>query len=275
MTVQATEPQVERVFVKTRFGRIHAAICGTGFPILLLHQTPRSWDEYRDVLPLLGCSFRAIAMDTLGFGDSDVLAEGDASIETWAEGALALLDALDERKAAVVGHHTGAVIAAEMAASAPDRVAALVLSACPFVDAARRAKHHGMRVIDDVDPRADGAHLTELWGRRQPFYPAGNIDLLQRFVADALRAGPMAAEGHRVVNRYRMEDRLGHIRCPALIVDPAADPHAHPAAPRVAGAIAGSVLREVSGGMVPLPDQMPEAFADIVKSFVMEFGSET
>jgi hypothetical protein len=44
-------------------------------------------------------------------------------------------------------------------------------------------------------------------------------------------------------------------------------------APRVAGAIAGSVLREVPGGMVPLPDQMPEAFADIVAGFVREYKS--
>src|SRR2546422_309614 len=139
LAISKTAPQVERVFVATRFGRIHAVIAGTGFPILLLHQTPRSSDEYRDVLPLLGRDFRAIAMDTLGFGDSDPL-DGETSIETWATAAFALLDALGERNVAVVGHHTGAVIAAEMAASAPDRVRALVLSACPFVDAARRAK---------------------------------------------------------------------------------------------------------------------------------------
>src|SRR5215218_5632720 len=172
MTVGQTGSRVERTFVMTRLGRIHVVIAGTGFPVLLLHQTPRSWDEYRDVLPLLGRDFRAIAMDTLGFGDSDSPA-GDPSIELWAQGAFALLDALEEPRAAIVGHHTGAAIAVEMAASAPARVSALVLSACPFVDAARRAKHHGMRVIDDVEPRADGSHLAELWARRQPFYPDG------------------------------------------------------------------------------------------------------
>lgn len=267
MKANSTHSAIERRFVATRLGRIHIAMAGSGFPILLLHQTPRSWDEYRDVLPLLGRDFRAIAMDTLGFGDSDSPA-GTPSIELWAEGALALLDALEEPRAAIVGHHTGAAIAVEMAASMPARVSALVLSACPFVDAARRAKHHGMRVIDDVEARSDGAHLTELWARRQPFYPADDIDLLQRFMIDALRAGEMAAEGHRVVNRYRMEDRLGHIRCPTLVIAPTGDPHVHPVAPKVSGAIAGSVLRELSGGMVPLPDQMPEEFAGLVRDFI-------
>jgi len=262
-----SKANVERRFVTTQHGRIHVAMAGAGVPVLLLHQTPRSWDEYRDVLPPLGRDFGAIAMDTPGFGDSDPPA-GEPSIEVWAQAALALLDVLAAPRAAVVGHHTGAAIAVEIAASAPSRVSALVLSACPFVDADRRAKHEGMRVIDDVETRADGAHLAELWARRQPFYPADDTDLLRRFMIDALRAGKMAAEGHRVVNRYRMEDRLGHIRCPTLVIDPTCDPHAHPAAPKVAGAIAGSTLRELSGGMVPLPDQMPEAFAGLVHEFV-------
>lgn len=267
MTVSKPRSGVERRFVPTRLGCIHVAMAGAGFPVLLLHQTPRSWDEYRDVLPLLGRGFRAIAMDTLGFGDSDRPA-GEPSIELWAAGALALLDALEEPRAAIVGHHTGAAIAVEIAAAAPARVSALVLSACPFVDAVRRGEHARARVIDEVETRSDGAHLAELWARRQPFYPADNIDLLRRFMIDALRAGEMAAEGHRVVNRYRMEDRLGHIQCPTLVIAPKDDPHAHPAAPKVAGAIGGSVLHELSGGMVPLPDQMPEVFAGLVRDFV-------
>ena len=99
MSATRTASNVERRFVTTPLGRIHVAMAGAGFPVLLLHQTPRSWDEYRDVLPLLGRDFRAIAMDTLGFGDSDSPA-ADPSIELWAQGAFALLDALEERRAA-------------------------------------------------------------------------------------------------------------------------------------------------------------------------------
>src|SRR6186713_1427258 len=100
MSASRTGSGIERRFVTTRFGCIHVAMAGTGFPVLLLHQTPRSWDEYRDVLPLLGGDFRAIAMDTLGFGDSDCPV-GEPSIELWAQGAFALLDALEVPRAAV------------------------------------------------------------------------------------------------------------------------------------------------------------------------------
>jgi pimeloyl-ACP methyl ester carboxylesterase len=263
-------PQLERSFVPTELGRIHIATAGAGAPVLLLHQTPRSWDEFRDVLPLLGRHYRAIAMDTLGYGDSEALSQGEASIENWAKAAHALLVALGIKRAAVVGHHTGATIAVEMAAAYPETVAALVLSASPYVDAARRlaAQKEHKAVVDEVTARMDGGHLAELWSMRQPFYPTDRIDLLERFIVDALKAGPRAAEGHRVVDRYQMEKRLPLVHCPTLVIAPTADPHAYPHTDKVATSIPGSVVVEITNGMVPLPDQLPEEFSTAVHHFL-------
>jgi len=264
--------RIERRFVQTRSGRLHIAVVGDGFPVLLLHQTPRSWDEFRDVLPLLGRNYRAIAMDTVGFGDSEPLPPGSDSIEAWAAAAHHLLDALELEQVAVVGHHTGAAIATEMAASRPARITALVLSASPYVDAAKRASAVGKKLIDHVDRHVDGRHLNELWSMRRPFYPEGDahIHLLERFVIDALKAGERAAAGHHVVHRYEMETRLPLVRCPTLVIAPAADPHAHPHANKVADAIHDSRLIEIENGMVPLPDQMPDRFAAVVDRFLAQ-----
>jgi pimeloyl-ACP methyl ester carboxylesterase len=263
-------PTVDRLFVTTPSARIHVAIAGSGAPVLLLHQTPRSWDEYRDVLPLLGRHYRVIAMDTVGYGDSEQLQEGPPSIERWAKAANELLISLGVNRSAIVGHHTGAAIAVEIAAAFSKQVAALVLSGSPYVDAARRSRAATEKlVVDEVTPHIAGGHVSELWSMRQPFYPPDRIDLLERFIIDALKAGPRAAEGHRVVDRYEMEQRLPLVRCPTLVIAPTADPHAYPHAANVAAAIADSALIEIENGMVPLPEQMPKEFAEVVHNFLL------
>ncbi len=42
------EIRIKRGFADTPKSQIHYAEAGIGKPVLLLHQTPRSWDEYRD-----------------------------------------------------------------------------------------------------------------------------------------------------------------------------------------------------------------------------------
>jgi hypothetical protein len=92
--------------------------------------------------------------------------------------------------------------------------------------------------------------------------------LLDRFMIDALKAGPLAVEGHRVVNRYAMEERLPLVQCPVQVLAPTADPHAFPVAGKVTGAISGASMIEIAGGMVPFPDQMPEVFAETILAFL-------
>jgi len=102
-----TMAPVQRTFIDAPDGTVHCAIAGAGRPVVLLHQTPRSWDEYRDVIPILAQRFRAIAIDTIGFGDSSRASKSEASIENWARTVIDVLDALHIRRASFVGHHTG------------------------------------------------------------------------------------------------------------------------------------------------------------------------
>lgn len=260
-------PVVRRAFVDGRHGQLHFAECGEGEAVLLLHQTPRSWDEYRDVLPLLGASRRAIAMDMIGFGDS-VKPETEQSIEECAASAADLLDALGLESVAVVGHHTGGSVAVELAASRPDLVRLLVLSSTGLVDERTRAHVVGRPPIDEVEVRLDGSHLTELWQRRSGFYPKGRPDLLHRFCIDAMKVLERVEEGHKAVHRYRMEERLPLIHVPVLLLVGTEDPFVYPSHRRLADSIPGCEVREVVGGMVPMVDQMPEEFASAVEDFL-------
>lgn len=256
---------MKRRYVDVPYGQVHVAEAGEGSPVVLLHQTPRSWDEFAEVLSILGRRRWAIAVDLPGMGASDPHPDG-ASIEAYADGVLAAVDALDVEAFDLVGHHTGGVVAVEIAARVPERVRRLVLSSTPLIDAAGRAARQERPPIDAVDVADDGTHLTELWQRRQGFYPPGRPDILARFVRDALRAAD-PEDGHRAVARYVMEARIPLVGPDVLVVGHAADPHAFPAFAPLAAALGGADTAVIDGGMVPLELTAP-AFAAIVEEFL-------
>jgi len=262
---------IRRRFLDTSKGQIHYAECGKGEAVLFLHQTPRSWDEFREVLPIIGKDFRALAMDTVGFGDSYAL-ESEPSIERYAEGVIDFMDGLSLRKASLVGHHTGGVIAVEVAASHPDRVDRIVLSSTPFVDAEDRRRRETRPPIDHAEIQEDGSHLIRLWEQRRPFYPTHRPDLLNRFIMDALKTEGRTEAGHAAVGRYRMEAKILRVRSPVCIISGTEDPFARVHLSRLAENIRGVRIVEIPGGKVPLPDQMPQSFADAVLAFLRSTG---
>ena len=262
MSAAGLPPGVELVSVELEHGVVRAACAGSGTPVVLLHQTPRSWDEYRDVLPLLAArGHRAIAFNTPGFGGSAPL-PGGASIIRWSATLHAALDELGIERAAFVGHHTGGVIAVELAAQRPGRVSALVLSSTPLTDAAYRDTPPDESGVDDAQD-AEGLRRS-----RAHFYPDDRADLLDRYVTDALSALPLALDGHRAVGEYAMEAAIGHLEMPVLLIGADADPYAYPQLARMQVALAHAEVHEISGGMVPLPDGWPEAFAGAVADFL-------
>jgi pimeloyl-ACP methyl ester carboxylesterase len=241
---------------------VHAVEEGSGPAVLLLHQTPRSSDEFRDVVPRLAAAgLRAIAMDTPGFGASPPVAP--ATIPGWADAAAGLLDARGVDRAHVVGHHTGGCVAFALAARHPDRVASLVLSSTPYVDAAERAARAGRPPVADAGDDPDALRAS-----RAPFYPADRPDLLDRFVADALRAGPNRGQGHHAVGAYVMEDDLPRVRARTLLVGAPGDPFAFPHLERLRAVLPGASVVVLDGGTVPLPDQLPGPFAEAVLAHI-------
>jgi hypothetical protein len=143
-----------------------------------------------------------------------------------------------------------------------------VLSSTPFTDEAFRRARAQRPPIDEVAPSEDGSHLTALWQKRQAFYPEGRPDLLEAFVLDALKVGHRVEEGHRAVASYRMEDRIACVTQPALIIRATHDPFAVPHAAELQHHLPQARIVDIEGGMVPLPDQMPEAFARTVLDFL-------
>ncbi|MCB0965374.1 MAG: alpha/beta hydrolase [Ilumatobacter sp.] len=219
-----TDGRPRRSYVDAPHGQIHVAEAGSGTPLILIHQTPRSSDEFREVMGLLSSQVRTVAFDLPGMGASDPL-PAPPSIEEYAAAALHVADALGLDSFHICGHHTGGVVAVEVAAHAPDRVRSIALSSTPWIDgSARRARASAPPPVDVATHRPDGGHLIDLWNQRRPYYPMGH-ELLDRYLADALRASS-TEEGHRAVGRYAMDERCRSVRCPVLVIEHAGDPFA-------------------------------------------------
>ena len=131
-------------------------------PFLLIHQTPFGMAEWVDIQPLLAATGRVvIAPDNPGYGMSDAPAAA-VTVAQLADNLIALLDHLGVQKVIVVGHHTGAAIAASVAARHARRTAAVVLHGCPLYTAEERAERLA-RPARAFEPQADGSHLADMF----------------------------------------------------------------------------------------------------------------
>ena len=124
---------LKRAFVETPGGQLHYCFEGSGNPIVLLHSTQRSVDEYAEMIPLLAKKRMAIAMDHVGCGDS-FKPRAQPSIQDYAGPLIQLLDALGIERVNVMGHLLGAYVGVELAAAHPERIDKLVLSGLGWVD---------------------------------------------------------------------------------------------------------------------------------------------
>ena len=109
---------------------------------------------------------RVIIFDKRGTGLSDRVS-GMVTLEQRAEDVGAVMDAARSERAAFVGWADGGAIGAMFAATNPERISALVLSAMAFVDHARGHRGRSGHDADDV------GHHRERVGERQPAGPRG------------------------------------------------------------------------------------------------------
>jgi pimeloyl-ACP methyl ester carboxylesterase len=144
--------------------RVQYRVAGSGPPIVLIHQSPRSSAEWEPLMRRWAREFTVIAPDTPGFGDSGPLAIARPECADYADALLALFDALGLDRVAAYGFHSGAIIAMTALARAPHRFRALVCGGYAVWTAAEQADF-GARYTPPFLPTPYGDHLIWLWGR--------------------------------------------------------------------------------------------------------------
>ena len=208
--------RIKRAFLDTEDGQILYRMGGEGEPLLLLHMNPRSGDEYRELMPIFAEGKRVIAMDLMGFGDSDKPPRL-YTIADYAKTAIALLDELGIQKASIMGNHTGAFVAGEVAAAYPERVDKLIVgNVAGFGEA---GKSRLMELFDlGFKIQADGSHLMQRWQARSRY--VGSAELNHRWVLDDLKCFDHPLYAVWAVADYCLEAeaRFRAIACPTLIL---------------------------------------------------------
>lgn len=225
--------------------------CGEGPLVLCLHGFPDTARGYEPLLVRLAqAGFRAVAPFMRGYAPSGLASDGDYSVPALARDVLALIDALGEESADVIGHDWGAYAAYCAANLDGDarRIRRLVLMGVPHIGGATNSLRQLLRSwyiwffqlprLPECRVARDGfAFIDRLYRDWSPGWTIGADDL--RPIKEALAApGGLAA----AIGYYRAMFRGSDRQSWALLSARTAPPTL-----MLAGALDGAVGPEVFG----------------------------
>lgn len=232
---------------------------GAGSPVVVLHGWGGRIESMAPVIDCLRASFRVIALDLPGFGQSPV-PEGTWGTADYAGFLRNALMGLEIEHAHFVGHSFGAKTSLYLAATQPEVVDKLLLvgssglTSPPSMKArAKRLASKGARAVGTLGPL--GRTLKEAAYRRLAS-------------EDYRNAGPMRSTFVKVVNED-LSDLLGSIKASTLLVwgtEDDAVPVSHALKMEEAIPDAGLVLFEGAGHFAYLDE--PQRFCRVARHFL-------
>jgi pimeloyl-ACP methyl ester carboxylesterase len=259
----------KRGYSKCFLGQLHYREHGAGQPVLCLHQSPQSSGMFDTVLPLLGRHVRAIAMDTIGYGMSDRPGRM-VEPEEYGRTILEFLDDMGlEEPIAVIGVHTGAYFATQLAVQAPERVSKIILSGPVLLHPEGHVVP--MRAPATV-PRPDGGHLLDLWKLRwKNVEPVKNIDAFEKLYVAALSAGEKAQAAYYAASKLDTLKQLRFdVKVPAYMVWGDKDLSA-PGIIKCLPLIPDLPHHRIAGGTLDTIEEFPEEWTDACIRFLKEY----
>ncbi len=267
---------MRRGYADTDVGQIHYREQGEGDPVVMLHHTASSSITFHRVLPLLAKRFRAIAVDTPGFGASDGPGEIPGGMDFYAGALAGLLDDLGLERVRLVGLRTGASVALELAATQPERVEKLVLCTALFLQTEEDKRYwreeFSIPKVWEPDGRGDflDDHVLEWVG-----YFAREEDPEQYLLelTAALQAGPNYWWAYRSVAAHDAYALLPNVKAPLLFVNVPED-NQYDLTRRAHEATEGSEYVELPAiqpggrGWVGFATEFPDEFAAALLEFL-------
>ena len=208
---------IKCAYVDIPAGQVHYRhLAGEGTPIIFLHQTASSgkmWIKVMERLKGLGPMY---AFDTPGFGGS-FDPDGAPMMPDYVGWLAEALAALGIGEAHVVGHHTGACIGCELAATHPGIAKTVTLiGPVPLTAEERQAfsKHFGI----PFTPTVTGSYLMDNWHYLDRLGAHHDVSLFHREMWDMLRAWEGRVKSYGAVWEQDFTQHYKAIKAPLLIM---------------------------------------------------------
>lgn len=246
---------------------------GDGPAIVLLHAFPLDSGMFDRLVPLVVGTMRVVTVDLPGLGRSPAPSATPSMTEV-ADEVLAVLDLLAIGRATVLGISTGGYAALQLATSAPDRVAALVLGSTtphrvePDVPAERLAVANEIERDGSTSPVADSADegLGETAHREQPEL----VELVRRTISAADPAG-VAWMARAIAARHDTAEVLRTFTGPVVLLFGAEDTATPPSRGEEMLALRGDlpsrlVVLPSTGHLTPL--EAPQQVAEVLRQLM-------
>ncbi len=222
---------VTRAYAKSRYGQLHYRIArpegaSAAPPLLCMHQTPSHGGDWLPVMPALAEKRVVIAVDTPGYGMSD-MPPAPIDIADFADIMAQFMDDLAASGIVpsgpfdVMGFHTGSLIATDLARTRPARVRRMVVFGLAAYPAElREAKLAGL--LQNFPPPGDNLdHVEKLWGIIQQLSdPRMGAEEKHVNMAECLRLGTRMPWGYIAVYRYDFLGAMAEVEQPVLIMNP-------------------------------------------------------
>lgn len=183
-------------FAQRNGAKIYYETRGEGPPLLLVEGLGYGLWMWRGQSPALEKRFRLIVFDNRGVGTSTPL-PGPYTIEDFARDALAVLDAERLDRVAVLGASMGGAIAQSLAAIAPTRVSALVLSCT--LPGGPESKNMPPETFAEVTRQVAGEAEVDRLRRTMgvamtPSFPKDHPEVVDAIIADRLASPTNATQ---------------------------------------------------------------------------------
>ena len=220
---------VRRQFVDGRHGQVHLRRAGdvdsARPPVVCLHQSPKSSRQYATLLTHLAADRLALAPDYPGMGESDPPpAEPQVTVGDYADAVLDAVDAFTDGPVHLVGHHTGAMVAAELAVTQANRVLSVTSISAPLLTA---EESRGLdEAFAPIPLDEAGTRYTVLWQRVLAHRgPGMTLEMCADSMAENLRGGEGYEWGHQAAFAYTgtYRERLPAVTQPVFVMNPRDD----------------------------------------------------